>query len=112
MHELARAQNVLAAVLKKAKGRKVGSVRVSLLEAAGHHHDPDEFVELFRAAAQGTPAASAAVTAAYVHNSYSCADCGNKEDGLHFNPIRCAKCGSPDIDVPPSFSILDVALEN
>lgn len=112
MHELSRANTVLAEVLSRANGRRVRSVKIVLSMATGHVHGPEEFVELFAASASGTPAENAAVSAEYVHASYVCDACGFSEEGMHFTPIRCSKCASPDITTPPDFTILELVLED
>jgi|YelNatPaOPRAMG01_1025707.scaffolds.fasta_scaffold283075_2 Zn finger protein HypA/HybF involved in hydrogenase expression len=102
MHELARVRNVLADVLVKANGRKVKKIAIALTAS---HADEEEFRELFNAEANGTLAEGAEVEIEFVSNAYTCKKCGNEEE-VPFDPIRCTKCGSPDLKTKPDYEII------
>ena len=103
MHELGRAKAVLAEALAKSGGRKITSLSVRLTPSHGEE-DAEEFRFLFEAEAKGTGAEGAGLEIVFVKSGYSCNACGNKEE-LSFDPVRCSKCGSPDLETKHSHEI-------
>ena len=105
MHELGRAKAVLSEALARAEGKRIKSLSVRLTPSHGEE-DAEEFRFLFEAEAKRTSAVGAKLEITFVKNGYSCKECGNKEDGLSYDVIRCSKCGSPDIEQKPSHEIV------
>lgn len=94
MHEMPYVKAALSKVLEAAKGRKVKSIRV---EVGANVSDVREFRELFFMLSESTPAANAKLEVRIMKPYLKCHKCKN-ETSTEFSPIRCPKCGSPDIE--------------
>ncbi len=84
----------LSAVLEGAKGKKVKRIRI---EVGSNITDVAEFRELFFMLSESTPAGNAKLEVKMMKPYLKCHKC-KKETSTQFSPIRCPKCGSPDIE--------------
>ncbi len=94
MHEMPYVKAALAKVLETAKGRKVKRIKV---EVGNNVSDIPEFRELFFMLSEGTPAGNAKLEITAMKPYLKCHKC-KKTMVTEFSPIRCPKCGSPDIE--------------
>ena len=94
MHEMPYVKAALATVLATAGGRKVRRVSVQVGEGAS---DVTEFKELFFVLAEGTVAGNAKLEVFVMKPSFECHACA-QSGSLDYSPVRCPKCGSPDIE--------------
>ena len=95
MHELGLCEGVLAAVERRAEGRRVTRVRVRV--GAQHRVVPSAFDQSFTLVAQGTVADGAALDLVVVPVKVRCGDCGHEgeaDDAL----AACPGCGGLDIE--------------
>ncbi len=97
MHELGLCEAIVAAVLKRADGRRVSGARVRI---SGHPVDPGVIDQGFRMAAAGTPAADALVEVVHEPASVRCRGCGESSTAAAVpNLVVCPRCGGLDIEV-------------
>ncbi|MFH1470723.1 MAG: hydrogenase maturation nickel metallochaperone HypA [Candidatus Micrarchaeota archaeon] len=94
MHEMPYVKAALSAALEGAKGGKVKRVKV---EVGTVVTDLAEFRELFFMLSEGTPAGGAKLEVAHNKPFLKCLKC-KKRTSTQISPIRCPKCGSPDIE--------------
>ena len=94
MHELGLCEGVLAAVERRAAGRRVTRVRVRV--GAQHRVVPSAFDQSFALVSQGTVADGAALDLVTVPVTIRCRDCGH--DGEAADALAaCPVCGGLDI---------------
>jgi hydrogenase nickel insertion protein HypA len=94
MHEMPYVKAALEKVLDTAKGKKVKRIKV---EVGANVSDVSEFRELFFMLSESTPAANAKLEIKQMKPFIKCHKC-KKESSIQYSPIRCPKCGSPDIE--------------
>jgi D-sedoheptulose 7-phosphate isomerase len=96
MHEYGLCEGVLDAVLLRAAGRPVASVRVRC--GVRHAVDPPSMAQAFSTLAAGTPAADAVVTVVTVPAMLTCRDCGAAGESTDLVPA-CGRCGSVNVAI-------------
>ena len=95
MHELGLCEGVLAAVERRAAGRRVTRVRVRV--GAQHRVVPSAFDQSFALVAQGTVADGAAVDLVVGPVAVRCLDCGHAAEAT--DPLAaCPACGGLDLE--------------
>jgi Zn finger protein HypA/HybF involved in hydrogenase expression len=94
MHEMPYVKAALAGVLEGAKGKKVKSIKV---EVGSVVTDLAEFRELFFMLSESTSAGGAKLDVKHSKPYFKCHKC-KKQSSTEYSPIRCPKCGSPDIE--------------
>lgn len=90
-------EGIVEATLRRAKGRRVTSVRVRV---GGHPVDPEVVEQGFQLAAFGTVAEGATVDLVMEPMSLRCRGCGNEsavED--HLAMVACPRCAGIDIEL-------------
>jgi hydrogenase nickel incorporation protein HypA/HybF len=95
VHELGLCEGVLAAVERRAAGRRVTRVRVRV--GAQHRVVPSAFDQSFALVAQGTVADGAAVDLVTVPVRVRCLDCGHEGEATDAL-AACPACGGLDIE--------------
>lgn len=97
MHELGLCEGIVAAVLRRASGRRVTALRVRV---GGHVADADVLRQGIALAALGTPADGAAVDLVLDPLVATCRRCGAAAPVVdHTALLGCPVCGGLDIDV-------------
>ena len=108
MHEMPYVKAALASVLVAAKGKKVKAIRI---EVGANVSDVDEFRELFFMLSESTPAGNAKLDVKIMKPYIKCHKC-KKESTTEYSPVRCPKCGSPDIETNANeVKVVDIEVE-
>ena len=108
MHEMPYVKAALSAVLEAAKGKKVKRIRV---EVGSNVTDLSEFRELFFMLSESTAARGAKLEVKHNKPYLNCRAC-KAETSVQFSPIRCPKCGSPDIETNANeVKIIEIEVE-
>ena len=97
MHELGLSEAILEAALRRARGRRLTSVRVRV---GGHPVDPAVINHGFQVAAVGTVAADAVVDLVMEPAVAVCRRCGHQESAD--DPLAaaiCRACGGVDVHI-------------
>jgi hydrogenase nickel incorporation protein HypA/HybF len=96
MHELSIADAIVAIAGRHADGRRVTRVEVRV----GHLRQvvPDALAFAFALVAEGTVAEGAELALEEVPAGGCCRTCGT-DGALEAFPLRCGRCGSPDVEV-------------
>ena len=94
MHEMPYVKAALSAVLEAAKGKKVKRMKI---EVGSNVTDLEEFRELFFMLSESTAAGGAKLEVKQMKPYLKCGAC-KAETSSQFSPVRCPKCGSPDIE--------------
>ncbi|MEV0400134.1 hydrogenase maturation nickel metallochaperone HypA [Actinoallomurus sp. NPDC050550] len=96
MHEMGLCDAIVDAAVRRARGRRVTGVRVSV---AGHPVDPDVIDQGFQLAAAGTVAEGASVELVLRPPSVHCRGCGARNDATDALVLAaCPRCGGIDVD--------------
>lgn len=96
MHEIGMCESVLAAVERRAAGRRVTGVRVRV--GALHAVVPDAFEQAFALVTEGTLAEGAVVDLVVTPAALACRSCGGRTEST--DPlVVCADCGEADVEV-------------
>jgi hydrogenase nickel incorporation protein HypA/HybF len=95
VHELGLCEGVLAAVERRAAGRRVTRIRVRV--GAQHRVVPSAFDQSFALVAQGTVADGAAVDLVTVPVRVRCLDCGHEGEATDAL-AACPACGGLDLE--------------
>jgi hydrogenase nickel incorporation protein HypA/HybF len=107
MHEMGLCEAILEAVLRRANGRAVKSVRVRV---GGHPVNPGVIDQAFRLAAAGTAAADADIDLVMTPSTVRCRGCGAQPAVADaFDLAVCSQCGGFDVEVA---GIDEVVLES
>jgi hydrogenase nickel incorporation protein HypA/HybF len=97
MHEMGLCEAILEAVLRRANGRAVKTVRVRV---GGHPVHPGVINQGFRLAAAGTVAADADIDLVMTPPTVRCRGCGAHATVTDaFDLAVCSQCGSFDVEV-------------
>lgn len=96
MHEYGMCEAVVAAILERARGRRVARVRVHV--GVLHRIEADAFAQSFARAAAGTTAAGATAELVHVPVRGRCRSCDTAYEGDGLPPI-CPTCQRDGIDV-------------
>ncbi len=108
MHEMPYVKAALSKVLEAAGGRKVKVIR---LELGSNVSDLQEFRELFFMLSESTSAGSAKLDIKMMKTYLKCHAC-KKQMTAEYSPIRCPKCGSPDIETNANeVKVIDIEVE-
>lgn len=94
MHEMPYVKSALASVLAAAKGKQVKRIKI---EVGANASDLHEFRELFFMMSEGTVAGTSKLELTVAKPFLLCHSCNFKSE-MEYSPIRCNKCGSPDIE--------------
>ena len=108
VHELSIADAIVSIACDHAAGRRVLAVdvRVGRLRQVV----PDALAFAFELVATGTSAAGAKLNVAHVPVRVACAHCSSESEQDGF-PLRCIRCGSPDVDVVAGDELLVESVE-
>ncbi|SDR20428.1 hydrogenase maturation nickel metallochaperone HypA [Thermostaphylospora chromogena] len=104
MHELGLCDAIVDATVRRAGGRKVGSVRVRV---GGHPVDPAVIDMGFRMAAAGTVAEDARVEVINEPLGVRCRSCGGRtaaQDAVDL--LACRHCGGLDVEASRQESVV------
>ncbi|MCW3840544.1 hydrogenase maturation nickel metallochaperone HypA [Micromonospora yasonensis] len=107
MHETGLSEAIVAAVVRRAAGRRVTGLRVRI---GGHSVDRDVVTQGIQVAAVGTVVADAALDLVLEPMTVRCHECGRSarvDD--HLAMVACPACGGIDVEVSGSD---DVVLES
>ena len=97
MHEMGLCEAIVEAVVRRAHGRAVQTVRVRV---GGHPVNPGVIDQAFRLAAAGTSAADADVDLVMMPPTVRCRGCGAQVTVADaFDLAVCARCGSVDVEI-------------
>ncbi|GIH23243.1 hypothetical protein Aph01nite_15530 [Acrocarpospora phusangensis] len=101
MHETGLCDAIVQAILHRAEGRRVTSVRVRVGgHVGGHEIDPAVIDQGFRVAAAGTPAQDADVEVVIEPLSVRCRGCSREAPAVDASTlVACPRCGGVDIEV-------------
>ena len=98
MHELGLCDAIVAAAVRRARGRQVASMRVRV---TGHPVDPEFVRQALQLAAAGTVAEGASVELAAEPVTVHCRDCGARTPAYDALALAaCPACGGVDVAVP------------
>jgi hydrogenase nickel incorporation protein HypA/HybF len=96
MHELGLCEDIVAAVERRADGRRVARARIRVGRL--HHVHPEAFEQSFAVAAAGGPAEDAVAELVLVPVRAHCGSCGTDTEADELI-TSCAACGSVDIEL-------------
>ncbi|HXF56491.1 MAG TPA: hydrogenase maturation nickel metallochaperone HypA [Actinomycetota bacterium] len=108
MHEVALAEAILEAALRRAAGRRLRRVRVRV--GALHRVTLPAMDQAFALAADGTVAQDARLELVVVPVVAACRACGYREEGEAPLPV-CPRCGSPDLKLSGGDELLLESIE-
>ena len=108
MHELSIADAIVAIASDHAQGRRVLAVDVRVGRLRQVVPDALEFA--FEVVAAGTSIAGAALNVEHVRVRVACAQCDSESHQNEF-PLRCARCGSLDVEIVAGDELLVESLE-
>ena len=108
MHELSIADSIVRIAERHAEGRRVRAVTVRA--GALRQVVPSALEFAFELVAQGTPVEGATLELDEVPAVVACRACGAESEADGF-PLRCAGCGSVDVDVRSGEELLVESLE-
>lgn len=97
MHELGLCEGIVAAVLRRANGRRVTAARVRI---GGHPVDPEVIGQGFALAAAGTVAEDARLDLVLDPMRVRCPSCGHDAPvSDHLAMVACPACGDVGVEI-------------